>query len=75
MPLADISHNIWHSLKIVTMSSLEELYIDLFYWEVLCKGGKMFYDIQKIATAPETLLIISMNIRLLWWKYGQTLLK
>lgn len=47
------------------MSSLEELYIDQFYSEVLCKGGKMFYDIQKIATAPETLLIISMNIRLL----------
>lgn len=65
MPLADISHNILHSLKIVTMSSLEELYIDQFYSEVLCKGGKMFYDIQKIATAPETLLIISMNIRLL----------
>lgn len=35
----------------------------------------MFYDIKKIASTPETLLIISMNIRLLWWKYGQTLLK
>lgn len=35
----------------------------------------MFYDIKKIASAPETLLITSMNIRLLWWKYGQTSLK